>query len=203
MTDHHAHDHGDDKSISNRLDRHQHALDDALDGILDIEAGLREVLVHSRHETAVDALDAVLDVEAGLASVLPPAPQPRATDTSDTAHGAWPGKLLPSLTPADRMALRDDPDVKAAKLHLDRLRELDRSLDPADDLVRSLDRALTRALALVLDLADHDRALAGALIRARSLASDLVYGSDFAPTLDLACDLARTRALDVAHSLAH
>jgi hypothetical protein len=46
------------------------ALVDGLDDVLDIEGGLHEVLLQSRHEDAVDGLDDVLDIEGGLHEVL-------------------------------------------------------------------------------------------------------------------------------------
>ncbi|GAA3089826.1 hypothetical protein [Nonomuraea salmonea] len=53
-----------------RLDLWPNALIDELHGLLDIEAGLREVLLHSRHAAQLDGLAEVLDVEAGLGAIL-------------------------------------------------------------------------------------------------------------------------------------
>ncbi|MCH0573457.1 hypothetical protein I3F60_30220 [Streptomyces sp. MUM 136J] len=65
-----------DQAAHHWLTRHQHALIHALDDLLDTEGGLREILLHSRHDTATDNLDTVLDTEAGLAAILPAPPNP-------------------------------------------------------------------------------------------------------------------------------
>ncbi|MFG2074586.1 hypothetical protein [Nonomuraea maritima] len=46
---------------------------DSLDTVLDIDAGLREILLESQHSTLITGLDTVLDVDAGLAAIIPPA----------------------------------------------------------------------------------------------------------------------------------
>ncbi|MEV8248413.1 hypothetical protein AB0R01_32265 [Streptomyces rochei] len=221
MTDHPTHDY-DGQDVSNRLGRHQHTLDDSLDGVLDIEAGLREILIHSRHDTAVDALGAVLNTEAGLADILPPTPQLQASGTSGTHRHPCAGDVLPELSPADRMALRNHPDVKAARCALDRdlprTLALELALKLAHTFVRGLprdrafafDRIRDRALALVsaLDSAralDSDLARARvrvrALNRARALARDLVRARDLAR--DLVRDLDSARDLDSDHVINH
>ncbi|WP_217140278.1 hypothetical protein [Streptomyces sp. AC627_RSS907] len=209
MTDHPTHDY-DSQAVSDRLARHQHNLDD----VLDIEAGLREILIHSRHDTAVDALGTVLNTEAGLAGILPPTPQPQASDTSGTHRHPPTRDFLPTLSPAERMALRGHRDVKAAQralvLVLDLDLDLPHVLDRALDRARALDRTLARvrvrirdrarALAHDLDLArtrDRDRDLARDLNLARDRARDLAR--DLPHALDL--DLARERALDLARGL--
>ncbi|WP_333767740.1 hypothetical protein [Streptomyces sp. IBSBF 2435] len=219
MTDHPTHD-DDGEAVSSRLGRYQHSLD----SVLDIEAGLREILIHSRHDTAVNALGTVLDTEAGLAGILPPSPQPQAfSDTSGTHRHPHTGDFLPTLSPADRMGLREHPDVKAAQRALarDRVRVRDLALDLAHDLVRDLALDLARDLAhilvrdldlvvrdrvrdLDLDLA-RDRALD--LVRALALALALVVRDrrlalNLARARALARALARARALDLALDLA-
>ncbi|PAZ10504.1 hypothetical protein CLM62_40900 [Streptomyces sp. SA15] len=56
-----------DQAVEHWLRHHQSTLADALDDVLDTEAGLREILFPSRHDSSLDGLDAILDVEAGLA----------------------------------------------------------------------------------------------------------------------------------------
>ncbi|MFF8919601.1 hypothetical protein ACF08M_41560 [Streptomyces sp. NPDC015032] len=201
MTDHPTHDY-DGQAVSNRLGRHQHTLDDSLDSVLDIEAGLREILIHSRHDTAVNALGTVLNTEAGLAGILPPSPQPHASsDTSGTHRHPRAGDFLPALSPADRMALRKHPDVKAAQ------RALARTLDRARDLPLDLARDLALALACDLDRTlDRDRDLDLDLARARARARDLPRALDLARARELDLDHARTldharaRARDLDHA---
>ncbi|MFE2644627.1 hypothetical protein ACFXDO_18980 [Streptomyces nigra] len=213
MTDHPAHDY-DDQAVSNRLGQHQHTLGDSLDSVLDIEAGLREILIHSRHDNAVDALGTVLNSEAGLADILPPTPQPWASDTSGTHGFPHAGDALLALRPAGRMALRGHREVKAAQLRLSR--DLDFNCDPdrarayyrarARDLALELARALVRDLNRALDLApaldlalarDLDRARAFARALARALASDLARVLVLARDLDRALDRALDLALDL------
>ncbi|MCX5278301.1 hypothetical protein [Streptomyces virginiae] len=190
MSDRHTHD--DDQAVNNWLDRHQHTLDNSLDGVLDIEAGLREVLIHSRHDSAVDALSTVLDIEAGLADILPTSPQPRSPITHRHPRA---GDSLPAPSPADRMALRDHPDVKTAKRALDRALSL--NTDPRNTLVRDLaldlaggiDRGLARCVARALS-----RALDDAIARDRddAIARGRDPDRDLAHALRLARDLAHT-----------
>ncbi|MEE1943087.1 hypothetical protein V1L54_27400 [Streptomyces sp. TRM 70361] len=222
MTDHRAHNHRD-QAVDHRLTHHQHALTNALDDILDAEAGLREILIHSRHDTAVDDLDTVLDTEAGLAAVLPPTPEPaNPPSTHGTPQDHTGAQEFLLLSPADRMALRNHPRVKEASQArasaLAHARDLDltlgRALALAHDLThdRALalarDRALDRALALAHALG-RARALALdpalALDRARDLALDRARDLDLDRALDLALDLARALDLDFdrAQALAH
>ncbi|MFF9346654.1 hypothetical protein [Streptomyces sp. NPDC014734] len=193
MTDYPTHDY-DDQAVSNRLGQHQHTLDDSLDGVLDIEAGLREILIHSHHDTAVDALGTVLDTEAGLAGILPPTPRPQASGTHRHPRA---GNSLPALSPAERMTLREYPDVKAAQHALDRDHD-SHVLSLASELARTCidDLYSDSPRELVLDRAhdrirDLDRALALVLTRARILAPALARVLDLAlgPTLDLVRDL--------------
>lgn len=98
MTDHRAHDyHG--QAVSDCLARHQHTLSNSLDDVLDIEAGLREILIHSRHDIAVDNLDTVLNTEAGLAAILPTTtPEPATPATTHDPVDAE--ELLRTISPA-------------------------------------------------------------------------------------------------------
>ncbi|MYW12623.1 hypothetical protein GT034_30390 [Streptomyces sp. SID2563] len=168
----------DDQAVSNRLGQHQNALDDSLAGVLDTEAGLREILIHSRHYAAVDALGSVLNSEAGLTGILSPTPQPQASDTSGTHRPLCAGDILTALSPADRMALRNRSAIKEAQRALvrdaDRFPDLDRALDLARDIASALDRDLASAshldVASNLDLAS---ALARTSTVTRILARDI------------------------------
>ena len=171
------------------LTQHQHALTQTLDDLLDTEAGLREILFQSHHDAATDNLDTVLDTEAGLTAILPTPTTPPVlpTDThATTHHHADATELLPALSPSERMALRNNPDVKTAS----------RALDRAHDRPSLRSDARNRAHALVVDLA---QAQAQALDRALALAVTLDHGLD----LNLNYDLEFVHALNHAHAIGH
>lgn len=165
MTRHPAYD-PDGQEPHRRLDRIQPSLARALDGVLDVEAGLREILILSRHDTAVDGLDAVLDTEAGLSAILPPAAP------GSSSRGPHDGKrteaLLRAVGPEDRMALRNETEVRTASLRLARTRRL--ALELEDHPPYDTYLARTLALDLARDIT-HD--LAHDLLLARGLARDL------------------------------
>jgi hypothetical protein len=106
---------GNEGVLGRWFDRQQSLLLEELGDILDVEAGLREVLLQSSHDTMVHRLDAVLDVEAGLAAVLPgtgPAeewPEPVASLLQEPTVE----QLLSKVSPRIRIALRVHPEVVA------------------------------------------------------------------------------------------
>ncbi|WP_143179718.1 hypothetical protein [Streptomyces yunnanensis] len=194
------------------LDQHQRTLTDVLDEVLDTEAGLREVLLQLRHDTAVDNLDTVLDAEAGLKAILPatlrnsPSGRPDAQEAPLENTGAR-RDAFHAVSPVDRMALRSNPEVTAACLDLDRALDLIRHLDP--DLV--LDRALNLAHDLALDLArardlnfdgdfNIDDDLDRELTRACVLADDLAGALNNARARGLVRDLNVARDLNIARN---
>ncbi|MGW8882102.1 hypothetical protein ACWGPC_56605, partial [Streptomyces mirabilis] len=138
MTDHHAAD------AHQQADRH---LQQALDELLDVEAGLSEVLLHSRHDKAVDDLDVVLDTEAGLAAILPAAE----TEPVLPAGSVGAEEFLHGLSPEALLALRRHPAVRTTSDAL--ACALGRApapapasgLDLAFDLILDVARALARA----------------------------------------------------------
>ncbi|MEU6211794.1 hypothetical protein ABZ891_18015 [Streptomyces sp. NPDC047023] len=199
MTDRAPHDYGD-QGANNRLGRHKHTLDVTLDGILDIEAGLREILIGSRHDAAVDALGTALDVEAGLASILPPTAQHQTSDATSTHHHPRAAGLL-ALSPAGRMALRDHPDVKEDQ------NALQRALCAVLEIEGVPSNERSRVLALAFDLAQHldgdlDCALNGDLDGGPGLIGVL---SDLDGDLGFAASLIRilTRTHELVRSLVH
>lgn len=114
MTDHEAVP-GNEGVLARWFDRQQRLLLDELGDILDVEAGLREVLLQSSHDTMVNGLDAVMDVEAGLAAVLPgtgPAEEWREPVPSLPQEPTM-EQLLTRVSPRIRIALRVHPDVVA------------------------------------------------------------------------------------------
>lgn len=94
----------------------------ALGETLDEAAGLREILLHSRHEALVRELGDVLDPEGGLAAILPPAeagadPAPGlAPGGIPAAHDGDPAgqRFLESVSPQARLRLRTEPAVREA-----------------------------------------------------------------------------------------
>ncbi|WP_409062411.1 hypothetical protein [Streptomyces sp. SYP-A7185] len=168
--------HGHDQAVQQWLVQHQHALTRALDDLLDTEAGLREILLHSHHDTATDNLDTVLDAEAGLAAILP-TPRTPPADTPDTPHHLIETPVHPrALSPAERMALRNNRDVEAARKALAHTHDIANVHDLAPGLARHLARAiaLDLAIALQLDLdLDLRHGIARDLLGARYLTLEL------------------------------
>ncbi|MDT0450746.1 hypothetical protein [Streptomyces hesseae] len=185
------------------FDRHQRELAAVLDGVLDVEAGLREVLLQYRHETAVDALGAVLDVEGGLAAIVPvaapPPPPTRPESVVPAAPASWP------VDPVTRLTLRADPRVATAyealnhtyfrthKLDADlaRVRELLSEHVPATryELVSALQYVLDLTLFFSHDLGrDIDSGDAHSSGSGRRLARALKLTNDLVAALDRAID---------------
>ncbi|WP_225828029.1 hypothetical protein [Streptomyces naphthomycinicus] len=189
-------DHGpDDQAAEHWFDQHDETLTNELDDVLDVEAGLHEILLCSRHDTAVDDLDTILDTEAGLAAILPTTPDhPQAS--SPGVLGATDGQTSPeaflrSVSPTDRLGLRNHPHVKKASRALEhasgrfRERGLWRSrtharasvVRLARDLAQALKADLQRlALALDEELGRHDSA--SVLIGLFDLSHALLRGLD-------------------------
>ncbi|WP_419999833.1 hypothetical protein [Streptomyces boninensis] len=173
---------------------HQSALAATLAERLDLEAGLREVLIHARYEALAEDLEELLDVESGLRDIVPNA---MPLLPPHLAHG--PAALV---SPPERMTLRGDPAVAGE------YRVLVYALNAAAALARGRDRALTLDRALALDHGldrpvDRDHALGQDRDVARRLNRDLVADIKLLDnlvgvcSLDLAVlqsDLARARA---------
>ncbi|WP_411107180.1 hypothetical protein [Streptomyces sp. cmx-4-9] len=210
------------------FDRHGRALADALGDVLDVEAGLREVLVQSRHDEAEGRLEAVLDVEAGLGAIVLAAPPPSfapspSPSTGREERGSAPHprtaaqEFLHSVSPADRLAARAHPEVTAAGRALDRAVELirrpdgghavlERAVDLARDLALDLSRARDLDFDIVLSLdPELGRGLRQALESTGPLGELGLPGAaelerDLAIAQDL--NLARARGLDTARARA-
>ncbi|MFG2864246.1 hypothetical protein [Streptomyces sioyaensis] len=132
---------------------------DLLDSVIDVEAGLREILLQSRHDAMVDSLDAVIDVEAGLAAVLPPAPGP-ATDGHRATRSARQRReflsverLLMSVSPHRRIALRGHPEVLLGYEALEGLRKIEHYMRESFQCAGQLGDLLTSHHAIDFDLA--------------------------------------------------
>jgi hypothetical protein len=195
---------------------------------LDVEAGLREVLIASLHENVRADLADELDVTGGLAAIVrdsapppPAAPSRLATTAPLSAHqpySARVAKFVAALPPAQRLTLRTHPSAGSFDLAAARVtyRGLGADLGNAvvEEIVRELERTLVQArdrvhrgefdrlgpLAHALDVA-HTlvHALERILDRARVAAGNLPGG----PARDVARELARSldRALTRAQVL--
>ncbi|MFC9895106.1 hypothetical protein ACFVMC_15585 [Nocardia sp. NPDC127579] len=123
-------------SIVRRVTSGHESLVADLSKILDVEAGLREILLPVRHDSYVTDLRSSLDIEAGLAEVLSARPLPARSDRSaatgsprgpgtsqHVTEGSTPGRRVsppkPGAVPVRRADEDDDPD-------------LSRGIDPAD-----------------------------------------------------------------------
>ncbi|MFC9329551.1 hypothetical protein [Kitasatospora sp. NPDC057015] len=91
---------------------------EGLDGHLDVEAGLREVTLCSRHKELGEGLDVVLDVEAGLVSILS-----RTVDRTEFEKAAAPlyevglmHQRFELIGHEQRLVLREHPLVSSAIL---------------------------------------------------------------------------------------
>jgi hypothetical protein len=95
-----------------------------LDELLDVEAGLREILLQSDHDERVEGLHGVVDEEAGLSAILEPTPTPADgiplfKDQAIDGETAQPNLQL--LTATERMRLRSVPAVAEAADYLELL----------------------------------------------------------------------------------
>ncbi|MEV0029542.1 hypothetical protein [Nocardia sp. NPDC050793] len=106
-------------------EQHQALIEDVT-ASLDIEAGLREILIPVQHNAYVAKLREELDIEAGLAAILSPPPtEPRhdRTDAASKARGAGESRALSEgKTPATAAA---PGEVTAPGSRLDRDEEPD------------------------------------------------------------------------------
>ncbi|MEW1548298.1 hypothetical protein [Streptomyces tsukubensis] len=106
-----------DRTVQQSLTWYYNAATEGLATVLDAEAGLREVLLRSHHETAVDRLETVFDAEAGLRGILLTQDAPRAPTAGERGHHTA-VDLLRTLSPALRMSLRSIRSVQEASLAL-------------------------------------------------------------------------------------
>ncbi|XVV39716.1 hypothetical protein ACQPXT_40620 (plasmid) [Streptomyces sp. CA-100214] len=93
-----------------------------LDELLDIEAGLREILLQSDHDERVESLHGAVDEEAGLAAILEPTPTPGEGIPPCEERAIDVGKAQPNeqlLTATERMRLRSVPAIAEAADYLE------------------------------------------------------------------------------------
>ncbi|WP_331767828.1 hypothetical protein [Embleya sp. NBC_00896] len=156
MTDRQAQD-----DVALEFDRHRYVLAVGLEQALDVEAGLREILLHSRHATLVENLADVLDVESGLAAIVPQEysvrtqswPDPVSSDPIRSARDtredqrALLERFVWSVEPRQRLALRGRTQVTATL----------RDYELAFRIAKELEHAHRHAAGLVDYLADAAR----------------------------------------------
>jgi hypothetical protein len=193
-------------------------------GTLEVEAGLRELLIPTHHADLVADLTRCLDIKTGLASITPvaadvtpstPLPLPNWQPTDPVhvngAH-AQPDAILleflhaaASWNPSTRLAMRTHPLFTIASVH-DRVHALVLSLGCASDLANGLEGKLDGVLRCILDRVPGlspdlawalDRDLDHGLDHTRDL------GSYLDRTLDHIRDLTRDLTRDLGNELAH
>ncbi|MBD0742939.1 hypothetical protein [Streptomyces sp. CBMA152] len=137
---------GDGGVVEGWIVDQQSLLLDAVGGFLDVEAGLREVLLHSSHKTLVEGLDAVVNVEAGLAAILPQTPLARHLPVPVASSSREPAsvrEVLARVSPGARIALRVRPSVVAGYEALEALDVALTDWQQVHRLVRRLDGVLS------------------------------------------------------------
>ncbi|MFJ2719791.1 hypothetical protein [Streptomyces sp. NPDC087437] len=87
---------------------------DELDELIDIEAGLTEILLQSRHDATIDDLDLLVDEDAGLGAILGRCPAPRPDGLADRTIGTLQQENIPSITAVQRLTLRGTPEFASA-----------------------------------------------------------------------------------------
>jgi hypothetical protein len=120
------------------LARQDELLADAMTSWIDTEAGLREILLQSRHDASVEALDVLVDTDAGLAAILAAARQAGHYDRDDgdiRLPSTVPDHLL--VTAFDRLTARSLPSVARLLSVLRRAHEL--ACQPTPDLRQVVD----------------------------------------------------------------
>lgn len=101
----------DDVAFEQWLRAQQTALDEDLADVLDLEAGLREVLILAQHTALGEDLAATLDLDAGLAAIVPesrPVPAARQGSLTDLGGSYVERKILKMMHVPVRWHLRTE-----------------------------------------------------------------------------------------------
>jgi hypothetical protein len=198
--------------------------------VLDVDGGVRDVLIIHRRARLDRATAEALDVDAGLRAVVPPATDPRGTGAPPSAplagaatsgrRGRSAGRdapaddndavaaIISAMDPRTRLAVRSRPvlDALAATHGLAVVRWCARDL--IDDLAadRDVDRAAERARERIGTL-DHDQALNRVLDRPLGRLDDPEIAREIERLRNTACAidaaLGRSRDPDLARDLAN
>lgn len=202
----------DDTSIDQRLrDLDRQAVIE-LTPVLDVAAGLQEVLLDAHHRRTITELTDLLDTEAGLAAVLSTRPSETGRDygqlptTLDPAAAAR--NLIKAIPAEQRLILRAHPasnaiinavgSSRALASAIERARSLRHVLRGGCDVERARDHARNLAIDHALDA---DRTLVRALDRV--LERDLGRGSHLDNIIHLARDRDRALARALIRALDH
>ncbi len=193
-----------DGAVDRLLGGHAHNLSASLRSALDIEAGLRDILLHSRHNDLVDDLGAILDVEAGLddivgAGVSQQRQRPEKNKKRGRKAATAAEQCLRMVSPEIRITLRVSPDVATAALTFERAHRFLSSLTQVKDCTRTLKANLEPRLAFAVC-----SELRSAHEHAIGIAGDLAHSDASLAVRDLARSLAvgLTGNLDTARTAA-
>lgn len=127
---------------------------DELDELIDVEAGLTEILLQSRHEATIDDLDLLIDADSGLGAILGRYPDRRDDDlTGRTATGVPQQENSPSIAAVQRLALRGTPEFAPAIAVLRKAHALSEHLSPELKGVIELELSLASLTSEILQVA--------------------------------------------------
>lgn len=204
----------DDGSVEEWLAENWSELTHELTKILNVEAGLSDVMIEAHGNSMSRDLDETLRVEAGLAEILlaeADSNQSIYRFTPSSSERVEARRLLSALPPVQRLALRGHPAVSAS-IYAALIKEavaLAEFLLVENTADRVVPRAAARSMALGLfrdvelaDIRDISRAfnLAHARFVAFALANSLDQHSAHVEALELAHDLAADLALDISRA---
>lgn len=190
----------DDSVVDRRLAGEHRALREDLAGFLDLDGGLREVLLEGRHLGLGADVGQVLDLDGGLAAVLPGAEAVLGADGDGSL------RRIAGVDPQVRLELRGDPLAVALVLNsstlLPRARDLALHIGSTSgrrpDMTRALRQARAVQVALFLVGADRViedlRSLSG--VRRDQRANALDYARSRVRALAQAIDVDLARSLD-------
>ncbi|MEU0054658.1 hypothetical protein [Streptomyces sp. NPDC006309] len=151
-----------------KLDQAHDKLLMSLESIIDVEAGLREILLQSDNEAMTQSLSAVIDVETGLREILPATHDELRPVSESIASQSTSGieQIKQAIYPAARMMLRADPyfiKLITAQRHMEvaeetcrRTREIARDLQHALFGGQRMKLAVAGDYAVVLTSAAED-----------------------------------------------
>lgn len=123
------------------FERQRNTLLRGLDSLLDVEAGLCEIMLQPQNDTMTASLNSLLDVESGLAAVIPRRSRPEKSEPIESRHQELLSEkfLLTVMTPPDRIVLRRNPAVVQSLEILKHLPSLEQVLLDAQENAQRLE----------------------------------------------------------------
>ncbi|MGW6890352.1 hypothetical protein [Streptomyces chartreusis] len=109
--------------------QHQDVVNADLSRLLDVDGGLREVLLQSRQRQQGEALASVVDAAAGLAAILPEEPGVARTPAMPLHCNSLSRLAFDEVSPTERMSFRRIPQVRRAMAYADRALVLQRTME--------------------------------------------------------------------------